>query len=84
MVIFVIYLTTDVDFRPVDGLYTYLLILPPGQSSVFLNPIEILDDIIVEDSEVFFIEVMVAPGSSGFSISLDNMVIPVIITDNDS
>lgn len=83
MILILLYYTGS-DFRPVDGLYTYLLTLLPGQSSVFLNPIEIIDDSIIEESESFFIQVTPGPDASGFSINLDDMEVTVVITDNDS
>ena len=75
----------DADFRPVDGLYSYLLTLPAGQPSVFLNPIEIIDDPIIEGDERFFIGLMAGPGAgaAGFAIFFDNMLATVIIIDND-
>ena len=65
-----------------DGLYNYDLTVPPGQNSVFINPIAIFEDMVVEGDEFFFLAVAVVP-QPGLSVQLNTMLATVVIIDND-
>lgn len=53
---------------------------------MFLNPIEIIDDMDFEDEETFFITVTAGEDAAmaGYSIALDRMSATVVINENDS
>ena len=60
---------------------TYEIQIGPNQQSVYLDPIEILDDLDVEGDESFFIVLTAgaAIDNSGYAIDFDRMVATVII-----
>lgn len=70
---------------PMNGSYSYSITLPPGEDYVLINPIDIIDDMDVEDNETFYIRVEAGPDgpSAGYAIALENMVATVTIIDND-
>ena len=51
--------------------------------SVFIDPIEIIDDTVIEGDETFFIELSVGPEAQGYAIRLDRMTATVVIIDNE-
>ena len=71
---------TDADFAPVNGLYTYTLTIPAGESSVYLNTIEIIDDLEIEVDEMFFISLIEGTEAE---IDIARMLVSVTIYDNN-
>ena len=75
-----IFSTPGDDFRPTDGLYSYILTIPAGQTYVFINPIEIIDDLLIEGDEDFTILLTAGPE---VPVDMDRMLATVTIIDND-
>ena len=50
---------------------------------MFIDPIEIIDDTIIEDDETFFIQLSVVPEAEGYAIQMERMTATVVIMDND-
>ena len=63
-----------------DGAYTYMLTVPAGETYGYLNPIEIIDDQDVENTESFF--VLLTAGTVG-TVDAGRMLATVNIIDND-
>ena len=51
--------------------------------SVFIDPIEIIDDTVIEDDETFFIQLSVGPEAEGYAIQMERMRATVVIMDDD-
>ena len=63
-----------------NGAYSYILTIPPGQSFVYLDPIEIIDDLDVEGDEIFYIGLIAGPEAP---VDFNRMLASVVIIDND-
>ena len=51
--------------------------------SVFIDPIEIINDTVIEGDETFFIVLSVGPEAQGYAIRFDRMTATVVIIDNE-
>lgn len=70
---------------PRNGSYSYNITLPAGEEYVFINLIDIIDDMDVEDNETFYIRVEAGPDgpTAGYAVALESMIARVTIIDND-